>query len=102
MPDEFTKAESAAAFILSQTPLRPRIGLVLGSGLGGFADILTQSTFLPYSQIEAFRRSTAIGHAGRLVLGTCETLPVAVMQGRIHPYEGYTAHEIAFPIRVFS
>ena len=102
MPDDFTNAESAATFLLSQTPLRPRIGLVLGSGLGGFADELSHALSIPYTQIPAFPRSTAIGHAGRLVIGKTGGIPVAAMQGRVHLYEGYTAQQVAFPIRVFA
>lgn len=100
-PDEFTLAESAAAFLLSKTPLRPNIALVLGSGLGAFADELNQSTHIPYAQIPSFPRSTAIGHAGQMVIGKAEGTPVAVMQGRVHLYEGYSPKEVVFPIRVF-
>ena len=102
MLDEFTKAESAAAFVLSRTGLRPRIGLVLGSGLGGFADELTEATRIPYSEIPAFPRSTAIGHAGQMVIGKTEGIAVAAMSGRVHLYEGYSAQEVAFPVRVFA
>ncbi len=98
----FLQAESAASFILSLTDLRPRVGLVLGSGLGGFADELTEPTRIPYSQIPGFPRSTAIGHAGQLVIGTTNGVPVAAMQGRVHLYEGYSAAAVAFPIRVFA
>ena len=63
MPDLYQRADSAAQFILYQTPLRPRIGLILGSGLGAFADTLADATRVPYSQIPAFPHSTAIGHA---------------------------------------
>jgi len=100
--DLFTRAESAAAFVLSQTALRPRIGLVLGSGLGAFADELTTCVRIPYSSIPAFPRSTAIGHAGQLVIGEAARIPVAVMQGRVHLYEGYTAADVAFPVRVLG
>jgi purine-nucleoside phosphorylase len=101
-PDIFTCAEFAAAFILSQTNLRPRIGLVLGSGLGAFADDLTDPIRIPYAQIPSFPRSTAIGHAGQLVIGKSAGIPVAVMQGRVHLYEGYSAAEVAFPSRVLG
>jgi purine-nucleoside phosphorylase len=101
-PDYFTQAESAAAFLLSQTKLRPRIALVLGSGLGGFADELTDAAQIPYGQIPAFPRSTAIGHAGQMVIGLAEGIPIAAMQGRVHLYEGYSAAEVAFPIRVLG
>jgi len=102
MKDPFTLAESAAQFVLGQIILRPRIGLVLGSGLGGFADSLTDATRVPYANIPAFPRSTAIGHAGQLVIGKAGTVAVAAMQGRVHLYEGYTAQEVAFPMRVFG
>ena len=100
--DSFTNSESAAHFLLSQTPLRPRIGLVLGSGLGSFADQLSDATRIPYANIPFFPRSTAVGHAGQMVIGQADGIPVAVMQGRVHLYEGYTAREVSFPIRVFD
>jgi purine-nucleoside phosphorylase len=102
MSDEFVAAESAAQFVLAQTALRPRIGVVLGSGLGGFADSLADAVRLPYAEIPAFPRSTAIGHAGQMVVGKSEGVPVAAMQGRVHLYEGYSAREAAFPMRVFG
>jgi purine-nucleoside phosphorylase len=100
--DQFTRAESAAAFLLSQTSLRPKIGLVLGSGLGGFADELTDAVRIPYSQVPGFSRSTAIGHAGQMVIGKCGDVTVAAMQGRVHLYEGYSAQQVAFPTRVMG
>lgn len=102
MNDQFTQAESAAQHILSRTPLRPKIGLVLGSGLGAFADSLTEAARVPYADILAFPQSTAIGHAGRLVIGNSGQVPVAAMQGRVHLYEGYSAQEVVFPIRVLA
>ncbi|HEV2730824.1 MAG TPA: purine-nucleoside phosphorylase [Terriglobales bacterium] len=103
MPDDdFVTAESAATFLLSQTSLRPRIGLVLGSGLGAFADELSESTRVPYDQIPSFPRSTAIGHAGQMVIGKAEGIPLAAMQGRVHLYEGYSPQQVAFPMRVFG
>src|SRR3954452_14455535 len=102
MADQFTLAEDAAQVVLTRTTLRPKIGLVLGSGLGPFADSLTDSTKVPYSDIPSFPQSTAIGHAGRLVIGLPGSVPVAAMQGRVHQYEGYSAQQVAFPIRVFA
>ena len=99
--DDFTQAQSAAAFVLSQTSLRPRIGLILGSGLGGFADELAEASRIPYEKIPSFPGSTVIGHAGRMVIGKTDGIPVAAMQGRVHLYEGYTARQVAFPVRVF-
>lgn len=97
---EFARADRAAKFILSKTRLRPKIALVLGSGLGAFADELSEATGIPYEKIPGFPRSTAIGHAGRLVIGEVENVAVAAMQGRVHFYEGYTAQQVAFPMRV--
>jgi purine-nucleoside phosphorylase len=102
MTDEFTKAEGTAAFVLSQTSLRPRIGLVLGSGLGGFADELSDSVRIPYSHIPSFPRSTAVGHAGQMVIGKSDGVAVAAMQGRVHLYEGYSPQEVVFPVRVMA
>jgi len=101
-PPEFARAERAAKFILRKTKLRPRIALVLGSGLGGFADEFERATKIPYAKIPHFPRSTAIGHAGQLVIGAVGGVPVAGMQGRVHLYEGYSAKDVAFPVRVFS
>lgn len=100
--DIFSRADVAAQLILSRTILRPRIGLVLGSGLGGFAHTLEESSRIPYAEVPAFPQSTAIGHAGQMVIGKAESVAVAVMQGRVHLYEGYSAQEVAFPIRVFA
>lgn len=102
MTDQFTLADQAAQLILQRTPLQPKIGLVLGSGLGAFADSLTESIRVPYSEIPSFPQSTAIGHAGRMVIGKAGGVPVAAMQGRVHQYEGYSAQQVAFPIRVFG
>jgi len=99
---EFVRAERAAKFILGKTKLRPRIALVLGSGLGDFGDEFTNATKIPYAKIPNFPQSTAIGHAGRLVIGNVGDIPVAGMQGRVHLYEGYSVKEVAFPIRVFA
>ncbi len=99
---DFARAERAAKLILGKTKLRPRIALVLGSGLGGFADDFERPVRIPYARIPHFPRSTAIGHAGQLVVGAVGGVPVAGMQGRVHLYEGYSAKEVAFPIRVFA
>jgi purine-nucleoside phosphorylase len=99
---EYARAERAAKFILSKTKLRPKIALVLGSGLGSFADELTDALRIPYEKIPNFPRSTAVGHAGRLVIGKVEGIAVAAMQGRVHLYEGYSAREVAFAMRVFE
>jgi len=99
---EFERAGLAADFIFSRTKLRPQIALVLGSGLGAFADEFNGATRIPYAEIPYFPRSTAIGHAGQLVIGKVGAIAVAGMQGRVHLYEGYSAKDVAFPIRVFA
>jgi purine-nucleoside phosphorylase len=99
---DFLRAQRAAKFILSKTKLRPRIGLVLGSGLGAFADELASATRIDYKKIPHFPKSTAIGHAGRMVIGKVADVPVAVMQGRVHFYEGYTQQQVIFPMRVMA
>jgi len=99
---EFDRAESAANFIFSKTKLRPQIALVLGSGLGAFADEFRTAAKIPYPEIPHFPRSTAIGHRGQLVVGKVGEIPVVGMQGRVHLYEGYSAKDVAFPIRVFA
>jgi purine-nucleoside phosphorylase len=101
-PDnEFFRAEAAARYIHKQTKLLPKIALVLGSGLGAFADEFSNSVKIPYTKIPHFPRSTAIGHAGNLVIGKVDGIPVAGMQGRVHLYEGYSVKDVVFPIRVF-
>ena len=100
--DQFALAEQAAQLIQSRTPLRPRIALILGSGLGAFADQLAGATRIPYTEVPSFPCSTAIGHAGNLVIGTLEGVAIAAMQGRVHLYEGYSAWQVAFPVRVFA
>jgi purine-nucleoside phosphorylase len=99
---EFRQAERAAQFVLSKTKLRPRIGLVLGSGLGDFADEFASSTKIHYTKIPHFPRSTVMGHAGQLVIGNVGNISVAAMQGRVHLYEGYSVKQVVFPIRVFA
>ena len=99
---DFVRAERAAKFILAKTKLRPRIGLVLGSGLGAFANELAGATRIDYTKIPHFPRSTAIGHAGRMVIGKVGDVPVAAMQGRVHFYEGYAQREVIFPMRVMA
>src|ERR1700685_2737776 len=95
----------AAQLVESQTSARPKIAVVLGSGLGAFADSLAHSVHLPYSAIPGFPAATAIGHAGELVLGTLgadgKGTDVVVMSGRFHLYEGYTARQVTSGIRLF-
>jgi purine-nucleoside phosphorylase len=99
---EFLHADHTAKFILTKSKLRPKVALVLGTGLGAFADELSHLVRIPYAKIPNFPRSTAIGHAGQLVIGHAGHVPVIAMQGRVHLYEGYSLHEVVFPIRVFA
>jgi purine-nucleoside phosphorylase len=94
--------EEAVTFIAQRTKLRPSVGLVLGSGLGAFAESLDQTTRIPYAEIPHFPRSTAVGHKGELVIGVSSGVPVAVMAGRVHSYEGYTLPQVVFPVRVLG
>jgi purine-nucleoside phosphorylase len=82
--------------------LAPRVGLVLGSGLGAVADAVTESVFVPYGEIPHFPQSTVEGHSGRIVAGLLGGAPAVVMQGRVHSYEGYTPLQVTFPIRVLG
>ncbi len=101
-PDDYQHAGEAAEFIRRQIRVEPRIVLVLGSGLGAFADELHNASVIPYSEIPNFPRSSAIGHAGKLVVGKVGDVPMAVMAGRVHYYEGYSMQQVTFPMRVFS
>jgi purine-nucleoside phosphorylase len=95
-------AEEAAAFIRGRSKLRPTVALVLGSGLGAFADTMSAATRIPFGEIPHFPTSTAIGHRGELVLGVAADTPVAVMNGRVHFYEGYSPAQVVFPVRVLG
>jgi len=98
----FAQAEAAARYIQKKTKLRPNIAVVLGSGLGAFADEFSGATRIPYAKIPKFPLATAIGHAGELVLGTVEGIEIVGMRGRVHLYEGYSAQDVAFPVHVFA
>ena len=96
------KIEESARFIRSKSAVTPKVGIILGSGLGHFADHVEGATAIPYESIPHFPRCSAPGHAGNLVLGTVGNQPVAVMQGRFHTYEGYSQHEVTYPVRVMQ
>jgi len=98
----YERAEHAARIIRSRTTETPRIAIILGSGLGAFADDFENAVAIPYEDITGFPRSTAEGHAGRLVIGKIDQVPLVAMQGRVHFYEGYSLEEVTFPIRVFK
>jgi purine-nucleoside phosphorylase len=102
MHDLFSKAEAAVAAIRERATVAPRLGIILGSGLGGFASQVADAASIPYADIPHFPQSTVAGHSGKLVLGTIGGVPVAVMQGRVHAYEGYTMEQVTFPTRVLG
>jgi purine-nucleoside phosphorylase len=98
----YSRAENAARTIRARTADEARIAIVLGSGLGDFAEDFKDSLKLSYREIPGFVASTAQGHAGSLVIGKVEGVPVMAMQGRVHFYEGYSLEEVTFPIRTFN
>jgi purine-nucleoside phosphorylase len=97
-----TQIDEAAAAVRARARLAPRIGIILGTGLGDFADALEGRTVIAYRDIPHFPVSTVESHAGELHLGTLAGQPVAVMKGRVHYYEGYTMRQVAFPVRVLK
>lgn len=98
----YERAARATQFIRARADADASVGIVLGSGLGAFAEDLDQSVSIRYDEIPGFANSTVEGHAGRLVIGSAEGVPVAAMQGRFHFYEGYSLEEVTFPIRVLK
>lgn len=98
----YEKIKAAAEYIRTHVSIRPTIGLVLGSGLGGYADTLENAVRIPYSEIPNFPIPTIPGHSGALVFGTKCGQEVVVLQGRIHYYEGLSQQEITLPIRVLA
>jgi purine-nucleoside phosphorylase len=101
-PSLLARLDEAAAAVRARTTLRPSIGLVLGSGLGAFADTLEDAVAVPYPEIPHFPASTVSGHAGALVVGRSRSVPLAVLKGRVHFYEGYRLDEVVFPVRVLA
>ena len=100
--DSLSELDDAVATIRTRSSLRPQVGVVLGSGLGGFADAVDDQVELAYGEIPGWPVSTAVGHAGTLVLGTFGGVPVAVMRGRAHLYEGLPAAKVVFGVRVLG
>lgn len=100
MLDQYDKITEAAATISARWPHQPAAGIILGSGLGGIASALVDRVTIPYDEIPHFARSTAHGHAGQLACGLLAGVPVVVMEGRQHAYEGYPLAQITFPVRV--
>jgi len=104
--DLSTRLSYALAFVRGKTDAPPDVGVVLGSGLGPFAERLANATAIPYAEIPGFPESRVQGHAGRLVVGQLQTAHgkavVAAMQGRVHMYEGHSADDAAFGVRVLA
>lgn len=98
----YERAEKAARMIRARANAEVSVAIVLGSGLGAFAEALADATAIPYNEIPGFARSTVEGHAGQLVIGKAGDVTVAAMQGRLHFYEGYSLEEVTFPIRVLK
>jgi len=98
----YERAQQAARFIRTRTAAEAPVAIVLGSGLGAFAEDLTDVTSIPYDEIPGFAHATVQGHAGRLVIGRAGDVTVAAMQGRFHFYEGYSLQDVTFPIRVLK
>ena len=102
MSERLQRLDEAAQLLRSRTPLQPAMGIILGSGLGAFADSLEGAVSVPYAEIPHFPASTVVGHGGALVIGRCQGVPVAVMKGRVHFYEGYSLEQVVFPARVLG
>jgi purine-nucleoside phosphorylase len=101
--NSFYEANEAAAFLRGKLGrLSPRIGIVLGSGLGAVAEAVADPIYVPYGTIPHFPQSTVEGHSGRIVAGLLGGVPVIMMQGRVHFYEGYTPQQVTFPMRVLG
>jgi len=100
--DLYDQVMEAAAVIQSRSGLKPVAGLILGSGLGDLVAEMRDATAIPYGEIPHFLRSTVAGHVGRLLLGMLEDVPVVVMQGRFHFYEGYALQALTLPVRVMK
>lgn len=96
------KILESSQYIQSQFKGKPKIGIVLGSGLGIYVDQIQNKTIIPYQDIPHFKRTTVEGHEGRLILGDVHGVPVAALQGRMHPYEGHPMDEIVHPIRTLA
>ncbi len=96
----YDQMDEACRFIKQQTLLLPEVGIVLGSGLGEFAGMVTQKTVIPYEEIPHFKKASVVGHAGCLVLGKIQSKSTAVLQGRYHYYEGHDIRDVVFPVRV--
>jgi purine-nucleoside phosphorylase len=99
-PDLDPALAHAVMAIRERSPIAPRVAVILGSGLGGFADAISDAAAISYTEMSGFAHATVPGHAGRLLLGTIQGCPIATMQGRFHLYEGYDLQQLVFPVRV--
>lgn len=102
MSDLFSQIEDARKAIQSRFPAVPKIGLILGTGLGGLAGAISDKTIIPYGEIPHMPESTVESHTGQLVCGQLGGLPIVAMEGRFHFYEGYSMQEVTFPVRVMK
>ena len=100
VPTLFDRVERAADVVRKHTKVRPEVGIILGTGLGGLADEIEGAVAIPYQEIPGFPLSTVESHAGRLLIGRMGSRAVVAMQGRFHRYEGYDLAEVTFPVRV--
>jgi purine-nucleoside phosphorylase len=100
--DAYERASQALVHIFLKTDRTPTLGIILGSGLGNFASQVEDAVTIPYAEIPHWPPSTVQGHSGKLVIGTIGGVSVAVMQGRVHAYEGYPMSEVVFPTRVLA
>lgn len=98
----YEKLGKAADHIQSIKTTKPKVGIVLGSGLGAFIDQIDDKTIIPYSNIPFFKKTTVEGHEGRLILGKVRGVEVVILQGRLHAYEGLPMEEVVFPVRLLS
>jgi purine-nucleoside phosphorylase len=102
MEDLHTQIQQTRAAIADRVRVTPRVGMILGSGLGSLADELDDAAVVPYADIPGFPRSTVHGHRGELALGNLSGQPVMVMRGRFHFYEGYSMRQVTFPVRIMQ
>jgi purine-nucleoside phosphorylase len=96
------KILEASVYIQSKITNKPKIGIILGSGLGIYVDQIQNKIIIPYQDIPHFKRTTVEGHEGRLIIGEVHGVTVAALQGRLHPYEGYPMEEIVHPVRTLA
>ena len=102
MEQFYDKVSASAAYIRAHIPQTPTVGIILGSGLGGLVDAMTDKTVIPYRDIPHFPCSTVAGHAGNLVIGRLGSQVAAALQGRFHYYEGFSMKEVTYPVYVLA